>query len=499
MDKTSKKGPGKGALPSPNKQAPLQWKEQAAAPGHVPAFSSFLLLLVAGGMELCWLYAAAAFFMKLADASPFPPVPAMGAFWLAVVLTRMTRGLGWRVFQTLLLHLAGLGAVLLCLLYGYFVHGAVPFFTQAWLRGIFSGPKDALGIFTILILLMFAGIFYLDGLALGRRPGTYLSIVHRLDLGIGLFILLLLLNAGIGPPDPVVTLFLFPFFFFSMLGLFLARSKGEGKKEYLQGQRWTGLLLTFSIGVLIFAGGAVLFLMPYLTAAADTGLTLLKWFFRPLFYSFLLPILRFMFGPRPVRGVSEPGGFSDGSDVLMPETVPESFWGELVAKILGLGIAGLAVLALLILAGWGLRRLFRWLLTRTPQNREQRTLWPQFLLWLAVLRLYAAKLFSFIRRLRGRRLAEGSEAVKSYIKLLSWGRACGFPRRLYETPAEYGLRLAAFFPAVESEVAMIVSIFNREIYGEISADAKQVALLRRAWRKMSSPLLWFSRFAPGKK
>jgi hypothetical protein len=52
---------------------------------------------------------------------------------------------------------------------------------------------------------------------------------------------------------------------------------------------------------------------------------------------------------------------------------------------------------------------------------------------------------------------------------------------------------------VKAEVELIISLLNREIYGGIPVDKKQSALLKRAWRKLSSPLLWFSRIIPGKR
>ncbi len=411
----------------------------------------------------------------------------------------MTRGLGWRIFQTLLLHLAGLAVVTLRILYVFFVQGAAPFLNMAWLPEIFGSARGMQEIFVIIIVLIFSASFYFAGAAMIRRPSVHLSIARRLDLGIGVFIALLLINAGVGLANPTITFLLFPFFFLGMLALFLARSDGKGKKEYLPGHRWMGATLTFSVAVLIFTVAVVLLFLPYLTMAAETGLTLLKWVFNPLFYSFLLPILRFMFGARSIRSDPEAGSFSDDSSVLVTDSAPDSFWGELFIKIMGFGIFGLAALVLLIAAGWGIRRLFFWLASRSPQEKERGNFWGQFLLLFLAVRLCWEKLIFFVRRTLLPFSPESSEAIKMYKRLLSWGRFCGFPHLIYDTPREYGLRIASYFPMVKAEVELIISLLNREIYGGIPVDKKQSALLKRAWRKLSSPLLWFSRIIPGKR
>ncbi|NMB41170.1 MAG: DUF4129 domain-containing protein [Firmicutes bacterium] len=470
------------------------------------AFTSFMLLLAAGGMELCWLYAIAAFFMNLAGSAPFPYLQAISAFWLAAILTFLSRGLGWRIFQILLLHLFGLAVAVLRVLYVFYIQATLPFFDRSWLLGIFSSAEGALEIFILFIVIFFSASFYFAGVALShrfRRPNVHLLIARRLDLGIGVFISLLLLNIGFGSTNLMTTFFLYPFFFFGMLALSLARSRREGQKEYLPGQRWVGLTLTFSIAVFAFAAGIILLLLPYLTIAAETGLTAMKWVFRPLFYSFLLPILKFMFGARPMQSPPESMGVAGDSAAMMPDAVPESFLGKLFAKILGYGISGLAGLVLLVaagIAGWGLWRLFCWLFSRSPRDKEPGDFQKQMALWLAVLRFYWGKMLIFVRRIAKRgSTKEGSEAAEMYKKLLAWGRSSGFPRLHYETPHEYGMRLVSCFPAVKNEVMLITNSFNREIYGGIPVDEKQVPLLRRARRKLSSPQLWFARFFPGKR
>jgi hypothetical protein len=315
---------------------------------QVGKIKEHLQLLAAGGMELSWLCATAAFFMAMVESPPFPFPQAMAAFCLAAVLTLMTRGLGWRVIHTLVLHLAGLTATTLHTLYVFFGPRAAPFLEKAWLLEIFGEPKEPLEGLILALVIIFAAAFYLAGLALARRSTVYISVTRRLDLGIGIFLLLLLVSAGIGLPDSTAGLLLFPFFFFSMLAVALARNRGDGKKEYLPGQRWVGLVLTFAVTVLLFTAGAAL-LLPYLTMAAETGLALLKWVFAP-FPTLLLPLLKFILGAGSGRRVSETGDLPGDSGALIPDSSPGSSLTELVGKIFGLGLLGLAALLLLAAA-----------------------------------------------------------------------------------------------------------------------------------------------------
>lgn len=491
--------------PQEQKAAPAkeaQEERRGASPREETAAAAYLFvfILTAGAMELCWLLALAAWCAAAAGWPAFPFLQATGTFWLAAAVASATRRGLQRPFYILLAHLFALSASALLLLYVFYGYrGKISFWDRSWLADIFAGPKGAMEIFVLIAVVLFAAIFYGGGLSLARRPKDYSCVTRRLDVGIGIFLLLLFADAGVKAPGFNAWAFLFPFFFFSMLAAALARCRGSGQKDYLPGQRWAGLVLTFSAAVLLFAVGAILVFLPYLTAAAEGGLALLKTFSNPLFYSFLLPILRFLFGRRSGGDVYEGGDPSvGGGSAMLPDAPAESSWGELAVKIFGFGILGVAAFALLLAAGWGLHRLFRWLLSENPERKEKSLLWERLFLWFALFIFRCRKLFSALLRPGSSSAAECSEAVRGYRRLLRWGRSCGLPRLLSETPREYGLRLALYFPAIKDEIELITISFNREIYGGLPVEEKQVALLKQARLKLYSPLIWFSRLKPRK-
>ena len=461
--------------------------------------AAYLFILTAGAMELCWLLALAAWCKAAARWPAFPFLQATGAFWLAAAVASATRQSGLRLIYILLAHLVALSASALRLLYVFYGYGErISFWDRRWLADVFAGPKGAMEIFVLIAVVLFAAVFYCSGLSLARRPKEYSCVTRRLDVGIGIFLLLLFADAGVKAPGFNAQAFLFPFFFFSMLAAALARSRGSGQKDYLPGQRLAGLVLTFSAAVLLFAVGGMMIFLPYLTAAAEGGLTLLKSFSNPLFYSFLMPILRLLFGRRSGGEIYEGGDPSIGKDAMLPNVLAESYWGELATKIFGFGILGAAAFVLLLAAGWGLHRLFRFLLSKNPERKEKSLLWERLFLWFALFSLRCRKLFSALLRPGSSSAAEHSEAVRGYRRLLRWGRSCGLPRLLSETPREYGSRLALYFPAIKDEIELIISSFNREIYGGIPVEEKQAALLKQARLKFYSPLIWFSRLKPRK-
>ena len=450
-----------------------------------------LLFLTHSGMELCWLYACATFLMTAIVQRPFPLPEAIGTFLLAAVVGRVVRGMGLRVISVLGIQIAGFLFAASRIVYT-FDNPAYPYFGKAWLFELLGKMRDFQEGLILVIILIFALVFWLAGVTLARRSTAYLSICIRFDYGVTaffcLFILksLLLVKGGIEVRNTAPVLLLFPFFIFSLLAIGLARNRSSTHRDFLVGYRGVGVLVSFSVVALAFGAGLVLLFMPYLSAAAEVGYGVLKSTAGPL-----LPVLErmllFLFGN---MGQQEPLFTpTDRGEAEYIPSVESSWWSELIKQILGGGVLGLGLLLGLILCVLGAWYLLRWLFSRTSKEERKYIAWHQALLWAQ--RLWAAlcmALNSTVQRLRGYQ-----DAVQLYRAFLKWGRLSGLPHLLSETPAEYGSRLKKQFPSLTGEIEGIVYAFNLTVYGELILDDEQMALVKRSWKRLRSPRHWPAR------
>ena len=452
----------------------------------------FLLFLAHGGMELTWLYAWATFLTTSIMHRPFPLPEMIGTFLLAAVLTLVVRGTGWRIISVLGLQVLGVLIAASRIVYTV-QYRAYPYFNKGWLMDFLGGTRDPVEWLILVIILMLALFSWLGGVTLARRSLAYFTICSRFDLGVTAFLCLLLIKflllveGGIEVRDPAPEILLFPFFIFSFLAIGLAKNSSDTQRDFLAGYRGIGVLVSFTIVVLIFGAGLVLLFMPYLSAAAEAGYGLLKSAAGPL-SPVLVRVLRFLFFR--TRMQQEASSSSLGGDEFRFTSSGESiWWSDLAEKVLGWGFSGLMVLMGLILCAIVIWYLLRWLFSRTPKRERGHALWKPALLW--VQRLWHALVLGLqraIQRLRGYR-----DAVQLYRALIKWGRRSGLPHVLSETPAEYGSRLRKRFPSLAEEIGRIVEAFNLVVYGESAPDNKQMTLAELSWKKLRNPRYWPTR------
>ncbi|MDO9534803.1 MAG: DUF4129 domain-containing protein [Bacillota bacterium] len=449
-----------------------------------------LLFLAAGGMELSWIYAISATFYVVLESMVFPLMEATAAFFLAALLTLFYRGRRWWVLQAVGLHLLGFTIVALRNLY-VFYSSTDPFFNSSWVVELFSRPKEPIEGLILGLVIFWSAVFWAGGLFFALRPLSYFFINTRFDLGIGVFFFILLVSGGIEAVNPFGPFLLFSFFLFSMTAIVMARNRGRGHKEFLAGYRGMGLVLFFSVTVLIFTGSIILFFLPYLTMTAEAGYSVIKGIASPL-APLLLAFFRFFFG----RGIKTDAGGSDlPGDVPVESMEPSAAaWGsEFFQNMITWLGGGLLVLCAAAFFAWAIWKLLGWLFSRTQGENKSRSFKEDFLLWLRLWQLRMHSILSFMRRIFFRSDRQ-SEVIALYSRLLSWGSVSGFPPVLSETPSEYGMRLGVHFPTLKNEIKLIAGNFNREVYGKMIPDKERLFLLRRAWRRVNSPLQWPSRF-----
>jgi len=448
-----------------------------------------LLFLVMGGTELSWLCAWATFLTTAILHHPFPFQEAIGTFALAAVLTLLSKGKGWRIVYVLGIHACGLILAALRIAY-VFNSWSYPFLSQAWLTEFFNTPRGPWEWFHLILLLFWALLFWLGGVTLARRSTGYSTLCSRFDLGIAVFFVLflarslLLIKGGIKIEDPVSQFLLFPFFLFSLLAIGLARNQSTTPKHFLSGYQSIGIIISFTLVVVLFGTGLVLFFLPYLTLSAEMGHSILKTVAGPL-GAILVSVLRFIYFHGAIQQEkSSPPPKEGAGDLLSP--VESSWWTELLEKIL-LWVFG-SLIGLIALAAFGVAvfYLFRWLLSRTSISRKRQSSWYLISLWVEQLRIF---LLSCLRRI-GRLVKGYRRGAPLYVALLSWGCHSGIPHFVSETPIEYGLRLNHHFPALKREIGLIIDAFNREVYGEIILNERQLGQAQLALRRLRSPLHW---------
>jgi hypothetical protein len=450
------------------------------------------LFLVIGGMELSWLYAWATFLTTSILNRSFPFSEAIGTFVLAAALTLLSNGKGWRIVYIMITQVFGFALAALRIVY-VFNSWSYSFLSQTWLIEFFNTPRGPLEWFDLILVLFLALMLWVAGVTLARRSTAYSTLCSRFDLGIAAFALLfltkflLLVKGGIQIQDPISQLFLFPFFVFGLLAIGLVRNRSSTQRDFLPGYQGIGMILSFTVVVVLFGTGLVLFFLPYLTLAAETGYGILKTAAKPL-GPILVNVLRFIFLHGSLQP-EKPFPPTKGSIRDFAPPTESSWWIELLEKIVAWVFGGLLGLIVLIICGLTLFFLFRWLFSRTPLvQRRQGTRHP-ILWWIERLRVFLLSRWKWmIRRVKGHK-----GAVQLFTAVLSWGRHSGLPHFLSETPMEYGLRLKKQFPSLKKEIESIIAAFNQEVYGEIILDEKQWAIAESAWRRLRSPFRWPSR------
>jgi hypothetical protein len=451
-----------------------------------------VLLLAILGMELSWLYAWATYLTTSILNQSFPFSEAIGTFVLAAALTLFVKGKGWRILYILGMQIFGWILAALRIVY-VFNSWSYSFINQTWLIEFFNTPRGPLEWVNLILVLFLTLMLWVGGVTLARRSTAYSTLCFRFDLGIAAFALLfltkflLLVKGGIQIEESISQFFLFPFFVFSVLAIGLVRNQSTTRRDFLPGYQGIGVILSFIVVVILFGTGLVLFFLPYLTLAAETGYGLLKTAAKPL-GPILVSILRFIFlhGSLQPEKPSPPTKGGIGDFVSPTES---SWWVELLEKILTWVFGGVFGMMVLVISGLALFFLFRWLFSRTPLVRRSQGTWHPILWWIERLRVFLLSCWKWvIRRGKGHK-----GAVQLFTALLSWGRHSGLPHFLSETPREYGLRLKNRFPLLKKEIESIIEAFNQEVYGEINLNEQQLAIAGSAWHRLRSPFHWPSR------
>jgi hypothetical protein len=485
------------------------------AKGEMKSGKEWLIFLSGGFMALIWRYAWANFITLALSHRPFPLPEAIGTFGLASLVTFTPLGRGWRIIWILCLQVFGFVLASMRTVYACF-DWSYPFLNPQWIVEFVTRARGFLEWFSLGLILFWVILFWIGGFTLARKPRDYFNLCSRFDLGVCFFFVLLLINfllrvkGGTTIQHSLIEPLLFSFFLFSVLGIALARNQSHAHREFLPRYRGIGVMLSFSLIVLLFGAGVVSILLPYLKVIAQAGYGVIKIAAKPLGLV-IVSVLRFILTPQKMRrdshstsgsGDTDHGSLDSGGGTSPVEEAVVHFFMGLVVLIGLMFTALLLWLFLRWLLSWLFPRLFSWLFSRTSTtHRRDIRLDIRNLLLLVITGLRAPLLLC--RQVLGLMKHREKGAVQLYTALLRWGRRSGVPRLANETPREYGSRLKRQFPAVTREVTSIVEAFNQTVYGGIVLKDHRLALTQAAWRTLRSPLDWMQRLkvwflGPGK-
>lgn len=466
------------------------------AKGEMKSGKEWLIFLSAGSMAFIWRYAWANFITIALSQRPFPLPEGIGTLGLAFLVTFIALRGGWRIIWILCLQFVGFVFASLRTIY-VFSDWSYPFLNPRWLAEFVNTTRGFHEWFSLALIFFWIMLFWVGGFALAKKPRDYFNLCTRFDLGVTFFFVLLLTNLllrvkwGTIIQNTLTEPLLFSFFLFSLLGIAMARNQSHAHREFLPGYKGIGVMLSFTLVVLLLGAGVVSLLLPYLTLAAQTGHGILKAVAEPLGVV-VVNVLRFFFA-RSFTQDAPPPSCAGGNTNDIALSSDSGWW----TNALGLFFIGIIGLMGLILTAFLLRLFLRWLIlwlfprlfsrTATAHRRDIRRDIRNLLL-LVITGLRAPLIFC--RQVLALMKHREKQAVQLYTALLRWGRRSGLPRLSSETPREYGSRLKRRFPAVTREVASIVEAFNQTVYGGIILKDRKLAPAQAAWRTLRSPLLW---------
>jgi hypothetical protein len=408
----------------------------------------------------------------------------------AAVLSRRLEGRGWPIVGVVLVHAAAFALAGLLLVHRVY-DPVLPWWDVAWTGTLLPEPRTTEEVLGLLVVLLWAILFWAGGVGLARRSADYLAVCARFDLGVAAFLGLFLVRwvahaqAGVEMGGTLSEGLLLPYFIFGLFSIGLARNRGHGRKDFLTGPRGLGLVLGGLISTLLVGVAVAVLFRPFLTAAAEAGYAALRTVAAPL-GPVVFRVLRFLLVGRnhDPGGPTDAGGGLGAAGAATPPAQPGG-WEALLGQLFGWGLFGLLAAGALAAAAGVVWYLCRWLSTRTRLDPSRPGLWAQLRLDLSALRKALA---AWAARWLGPSPNRG--AVACYAALRRWGTRSGIAPMAAETPLEYSARLQRRFPSVGGEITELVGLFHREVYAEQPWNRACLAAGRRARARLRSPVLW---------
>jgi hypothetical protein len=152
-----------------------------------------LVVLSCGGMEITWRYAWALFLTLGILKRPFPLSESVAVFAMASLVTVLSGFKSWRLYQSLLLHIAGFTIAWLLTTYRFF-YRHLSLFNISWTEDLFKQLQQPQQWLIQLLVFACLLLFWLGARAMMKRQQSYYPVCLQFDKGLGALFLLLLIK-----------------------------------------------------------------------------------------------------------------------------------------------------------------------------------------------------------------------------------------------------------------------------------------------------------------
>lgn len=452
----------------------------------MPSQRNVILVLSSAGMMLSVSYGCAAFIFACFNLQPVA-LSLMAIVLAIAVLTTLSTPRERRRFIAIGFQLLAFWLAFLYQCHDYY-RIETPCWNMRWVPEFLFHKRIAADWALLFLTSLCTCILWLCGRRLITQPPDQITVSNRFDAGLGFFLFLLLIKLAMASKGvalsetPSVTRFIIAFFILGLFSMGMARSKDAYQEDDFRHLKGAGIALTFALTLLFLGGGFLLLFLPEFKTFAETGAGLIKGIARPL-QPFIIAALRLLFGRASWDQAPQGSGAADAP------TIPQANAGDGAFAFLTPFLAIGLMLAILLLCGIVLYRIFNWLWSK-PSNGKKQKRWRLLLLsFITAVR----KLLLYLRQIMPGKKYGPYQAENYYHSLIAWGRYSGLGQSISETPQEYAARLGRHFPQVDNEIRVIVQLHDEAIYGCKPTDRNQTARAKTALKRLRTPLLWLTR------
>jgi len=446
---------------------------------------NILILVTGAAMDLCWLYAWAAFLAISLYDRFWPFALTVWIYALAAGAAVMKRRKIRRRIIVILLQLLFFSLGFIIVLHRFSTQ-AFNLWNVAWILAWLKAMSEPTRWFLLAFLLILTVVIWKRGLTFITRPLTTENVYNRFDLGIAAFFVLLIVKTLLSVrgwvtiSHPETTLLYFPFLIFSLLTIGSIRNSRNGRKDYISGFQKIGVVLSFSTVILLTGACLMVLFYSELTTGAEILSQGLKKTTAPM-VPVLKTILRFLLMHNRQTVEDKPLLFTDDlntSGISSGGQEPSGILSEIIKWL----PTGLILVVFLSVVCLGAFLLFKALFSKTNSEAENEAGHLFLVVWLRNLK----KMLVFCLKTVRRWIKGYDSGIELYTSLLAWGRHSGLPRRQVETPLEYQCRIGRHFPKLVREIGLIIALFNRETYRETVLNSKEITSGQQALKKLKS-------------